>query len=73
MAALEKATEDDLTRDWALKAAEKTLMHWDKYGAIRHALNQITHHRAQLAVNYRLLGMELPHSYGPTADNTSFS
>ena len=73
MAALENATEDDLKKQWSLKAGDKTLMQWDKYAAIRHSLNQITHHRAQLGVNYRLLNLELPHSYGPTADHSSFA
>ena len=41
---------------------------WDKYGAIRHSLNQTTHHRAQLGVYYRLLNIPVPGTYGPSAD-----
>jgi uncharacterized damage-inducible protein DinB len=41
---------------------------WSKYGAIRHSLNQITHHRAQLGVYYRLNDIFVPGSYGPSAD-----
>lgn len=71
VAVLQNITDDDLTKGWELKAAGKSLMQWDKYGALRHALNQVTHHRAQLGVNYRLLGVDVPPSYGPTADHKS--
>lgn len=70
--ALEKATEADLQPNWAITMEGKKLMEWTKYGAIRHGLNQITHHRAQLGVYYRLLNIEVPSSYGPSADEQSF-
>ncbi|MGL6038964.1 MAG: hypothetical protein ACRC0E_08770 [Soonwooa sp.] len=35
------------------------MMEWTKCGAIGHALNQATHHRAQLGFYYRLSGIEL--------------
>ena len=44
-------------------------MEWTKYGAIRHSLNQMAHHRAQLGVYYRLLDIPVPASYGPSADD----
>ncbi|QIG90041.1 damage-inducible protein DinB [Chryseobacterium sp. POL2] len=65
---LEAATEEQLEPNWAIKMNGKTLMEWSKYGAIRHALNQATHHRAQLGVYYRLNDIPLPESYGPSAD-----
>jgi len=71
-AALEKASEEDLEPSWALKMSGQTLSEWSKYGAIRHALNQITHHRAQLGVYYRLNNIPLPGSYGPSADDQKF-
>jgi uncharacterized damage-inducible protein DinB len=71
-AALEKASEADLNPTWALKMSGQTLNEWSKYGAIRHALNQITHHRAQLGVYYRLNNIPLPGSYGPSADDQKF-
>lgn len=70
--ALERATEDDLEPRWALKNDGHELTSWTKYEAIRHSLNQISHHRAQLGVYYRLNDIELPGSYGPTADNPNF-
>lgn len=70
--ALQKASENDLEPRWALKNDGHELASWTKYEAIRHSLNQITHHRAQLGVYYRLNDIELPGSYGPTADNPNF-
>ncbi|MDF2833176.1 DinB family protein [Chryseobacterium indoltheticum] len=70
--ALLKASENDLELRWALKNDGHELASWTKYEAIRHSLNQITHHRAQLGVYYRLNDIELPGSYGPTADHPHF-
>lgn len=69
MQALEKAKENDLKLSWSIQMNGQKLMEWNKYGAIRHGLNQITHHRAQLGVYYRLLGIAVPGSYGPSADD----
>ncbi|MDR6548732.1 putative damage-inducible protein DinB [Chryseobacterium rhizosphaerae] len=71
-AALEKASEDQLNPSWTIKNDGHELASRTKYGAIRHALNQITHHRAQLGVYYRLNNIPLPGSYGPSADQQSF-
>lgn len=70
--ALEKAQELDLAGNWAIKNDGHILASWSKYEAIRHALNQITHHRAQLGVYYRLNDIPLPASYGPSADSQNF-
>lgn len=72
IAALEKASEADLEPTWKLTMNGEKLIEWTKYGAIRHALDQITHHRAQLGVYYRLLDISVPASYGPSADDESF-
>lgn len=70
--ALGNVQEDDLSPSWTIKNDGQELASWSKYGAIRHALNQITHHRAQLGVYYRLNNIPLPGSYGPSADSPSF-
>ena len=70
--ALKSASENDLEPSWALKNDGQELASWTKYAAIRHSLNQVTHHRAQLGVYYRLNDIDLPGSYGPTADHQSF-
>ena len=72
MERLDKATEKELDGRWRIRAGGKVLMEWSKYGAIRHSLDQITHHRAQLGVYYRLLGIPVPPSYGPSADVQAF-
>lgn len=70
--ALAGVTVEDLEPTWALKMKGQELASWTKYGAIRHSLNQATHHRAQLGVYYRLNDIPLPGSYGPSADDASF-
>lgn len=69
---LKEASEEDLNPEWSLSMNGQKLMHWTTYGALRHGLNQITHHRAQLGVYFRLLNIEVPGSYGPSADVQSF-
>ncbi len=71
--ALENAKEDDLKPNWSISNNGKKMAEWTKYGAIRHGLNQITHHRAQLGVYYRLNDIPLPGSYGPSADSQDFA
>lgn len=70
--ALEGAKEEDLIPSWTIKNDGHELASWSKYEAIRHSLNQITHHRAQLGVYYRLNDIPLPASYGPSADSQNF-
>lgn len=67
--ALKEAEEDALTPNWSIQMNGQKIMEWSKHGAIRHGLNQITHHRAQLGVYYRLLNIPVPGSYGPSADD----
>lgn len=54
---------------WTLRLGSQILSQETKAETVRHAWNQITHHRAQLGVYYRLLNIELPSTYGPSADN----
>ena len=69
---LNSMKEDDLNGSWTMNMGEQVLADFTKYSAMRHALNQITHHRAQLGVYYRLNDIPLPGSYGPSADVESF-
>ncbi|MBO9618249.1 MAG: damage-inducible protein DinB [Niabella sp.] len=69
---LAAAAEADLEPSWSIASNGHKLAEWSKYGAIRHSLNQITHHRAQLGVYYRLNEIPLPASYGPSADDKQF-
>ena len=65
-------SEEDLSGKWSMNMGEKILAEYTKYSAMRHALNQITHHRAQLGVYYRLNEIPVPGSYGPSADESEF-
>ena len=71
-AALVKANEEELSNRWVLRNGEQILSDMDKYGIIRVAFSQTIHHRAQLGSYFRLLGIPVPSSYGPTADDQSF-
>ncbi len=66
--ALNKLTPEALDRKWDIRHGAMVIQEFTKYEAIRHALNQITHHRAQLGVYYRLNNIFVPKSYGPSAD-----
>lgn len=71
-ATLENMTESDLNGRWTMNMGEQIIADYNKYEAMRHALNQITHHRAQLGIYYRLNDIPLPGSYGPSADDENF-
>jgi uncharacterized damage-inducible protein DinB len=71
-AELTKTNQEVLTQRWILRDGEQILGDMNKYEIIRVAFNQTTHHRAQLGVYFRLLGIAVPSSYGPSADDQSF-
>jgi uncharacterized damage-inducible protein DinB len=70
--AMENMSEEDLSKRWALKNDGHVLADMSKYESMRHSLNQITHHRAQLGVYLRLLNIPIPGTYGPSADEMKF-
>lgn len=72
MKALENAPDSVFDEEWTLRSGENIHMVCTKEEVVRVAHNQTVHHRAQLGVNYRLLGIPVPPSYGPTADYTDF-
>lgn len=67
-ATLDNMSPEDLDGRWTMNMGDQVIADYTKYSAMRHALNQITHHRAQLGVYYRLNDVPLPPSYGPSAD-----
>lgn len=67
--ALASATLADLDRPWTLRMKEKVFFTAPKRGLLRSMMiNHLIHHRAQLGVYYRLLGVPVPGLYGPSAD-----
>jgi uncharacterized damage-inducible protein DinB len=72
MNALENASDSVFDEEWTLRSGSIVHFISTKEDVVRVAHNQTVHHRAQLGVNYRLLGIPVPPSYGPTADYTDF-
>ena len=73
-AAIAKASDADLMKNWTLLAGGKTIFTMPRAACLRTMIfNHIIHHRAQLTVYYRLLGIPVPGLYGPSADETQAS
>ncbi len=70
--ALLEADEATLDEQWTLRSGNTIHSVSTKGEVIRMAYNQIVHHRAQLGVYFRLLGIPVPQSFGPTADSPAF-
>ncbi|MEH6309220.1 DinB family protein [Olivibacter sp. CPCC 100613] len=70
--ALNRISPEDLEKKWVLRHGENILWEGTKYGMIRMAFSQTSHHRAQLGVYLRLLNIPIPGSYGPSADDQQF-
>ena len=68
-AAIEDIAEEDWFKDWVLKAGDYEIARLPRAGAIRFIVNNhIVHHRGQLTVYLRLLGIPVPGLYGSSAD-----
>jgi uncharacterized damage-inducible protein DinB len=67
--ALPKTSDQDFMKPWTLLSGGKVLFAMPRVAVIRSmVLNHIIHHRAQLGVYYRLTGVPVPPTYGPSAD-----
>lgn len=68
-AALAAVSDQDLMKGWTLLAGGKTIFTMPRIACIRgFVMNHLIHHRAQLGVYFRLLGVPVPALYGPSAD-----
>jgi len=69
-----RARDDRFMSDtWTMKREPEVLMSQPRKEALRSTLvHHAIHHRGQLSVYLRLLGVPLPSLYGPTADDPSF-
>lgn len=68
-AAIATATPQTWAREWTFRAGPRVIRHGPKSAIFRLMMvNHIVHHRAQLGVYYRLLGVPVPGVYGPSAD-----
>jgi uncharacterized damage-inducible protein DinB len=66
--ALMEVTGAALDEPWSLKNAGHVLMTLPRGEVVRQHLSHLVHHRGQLTVYLRLIGVPLPSVYGPTAD-----
>jgi uncharacterized damage-inducible protein DinB len=67
--ALADASEETLEQLWSLKVVGRVMSERSKAAVLRDfSLSHVIHHRGQLSVYLRLLGLVVPGSYGPSAD-----
>jgi uncharacterized damage-inducible protein DinB len=70
---LETCPDEKMLAEWKLLQNGQTIMAMPRIATIRSMiLNHIIHHRAQLTVYYRMLGVPVPALYGPSADEGMF-
>jgi uncharacterized damage-inducible protein DinB len=67
--ALAGVSDAEMMKNWKLLAGGQEIFTMPRAACIRGmVLNHHIHHRAQLTVYYRLLGIPVPGMYGPSAD-----
>jgi uncharacterized damage-inducible protein DinB len=67
--ALAAATFESLDGTWTMRRGDHVLITGPRRMLLRRlTMNHLVHHRAQLGVYYRLLGVPVPGVYGPSAD-----
>ena len=72
-ASLEGVSDQQLMKDWTLLAGGEAIFTMPRVACIRGmVMNHLIHHRAQLTVYFRLLGVPVPGLYGPSADEGRF-
>jgi uncharacterized damage-inducible protein DinB len=68
-AALASTDAAALKGEWAMRAGDRVLVRDTRAMLMRYmVISHMIHHRAQLGVYYRLLGVPVPGVYGPSAD-----
>ncbi len=70
--ALRKATDAHLLTPWRLLAGGNVVMEAPRHVVLSDTFTHLAHHRGQLSVYLRLLGVPVPSIYGPTADDKEF-
>ena len=69
-AALANADPAALSGEWRVRRGDQVMIRGPKYRLLRTLMmSHLVHHRAQLGVYYRLLGVPVPGVYGPSADD----
>ena len=66
---IEDTTDEELARSWSPAGSHGPLFTGTKAAVFRRmVLRHLVHHRGQLSVYLRLVGVPVPPAYGPTAD-----
>jgi uncharacterized damage-inducible protein DinB len=64
-------TDGEFNAPWTLKAGGKEVFTMPKIAVMRNfVLNHMIHHRGQLTVYLRMLGVAVPSTYGPSGDES---
>ncbi|MEP6832442.1 MAG: DinB family protein [Gemmatimonas sp.] len=67
--ALMSASDEQLGVTWTLRAGDHVIMSMPRGQVLRSlCFNHVVHHRGQLSVYLRLVGVPVPGMYGPSAD-----
>jgi uncharacterized damage-inducible protein DinB len=67
--ALSNCSDEEMMKNWTMRSGKQVFFTMPKVTMIRNfCINHMIHHRGQLSVYLRLLGVPLPGIYGPTAD-----
>lgn len=68
-AAIATASDQDFMKNWSLLAGGQNVFTMPRIACLRGmCLNHLYHHRGQLTVYYRILGVPVPSLYGPSGD-----
>lgn len=68
-AALDEASDADLQVTWTATVGDQVVMSMPRIAVLRGmVINHMIHHRAQLSIYFRMVGVPLPGLYGPSAD-----
>ena len=69
LTAFKNTSDQTFEQKWNLVYGDYKIFSGTRYNAYRSfGINHLIHHRAQLGVYLRLLGIPLPKTYGPSAD-----
>jgi uncharacterized damage-inducible protein DinB len=62
--------DEEFSKEWSMKHGDEILFTLQKKQVARlFCMNHLIHHRAQLGVYLRILGIDVPATYGPSADD----
>ena len=67
-AAIAASMDADYAVNWSLKFGDRVVMTMPRGQVVRQHISHLVHHRGQMSVYLRLIGVPVPSIYGPTAD-----